>query len=125
MSEDEMEIHSHSGNDSDFELKAEEGDHGVDPGAQSNSMASAPASTGCPLELLAQYARGPNDPKSPLKQFASKIQGTSSTGGGTRKWQCNICGLTWFGSITRVNAHFLFWRVKGVDPCKLWKNLKV
>ncbi|XP_059072621.1 uncharacterized protein LOC131873636 [Cryptomeria japonica] len=126
-SQDNMEIHSHSENDSEYEPENEGGDHGADPGAQSSSMASAAASTGCPSELLAPYARGHFDPKSPLKQFASQIsvQGTAShSSGGTRKWKCNICDREWFGSISRVNAHFLFWRGKGVKHCKFLEEPK-
>ena len=31
------------------------------------------ATTDCPSEILAEFAKGPFDPKSPLKQFATRI----------------------------------------------------
>ena len=35
-----------------------------------------------------------------------------------------FCKIEWFGSITRVNAHFLFWIGKGVGPCKFLTETK-
>lgn len=80
-------------------------------------MASAATSIECPYKLLAEYAKDLFDTKSPLKQFASKILGTSGTSDDMKKWKCNICSVEWFDSITRVNAHFLFIQGKGVEPC--------
>jgi hypothetical protein len=147
-SDDEMEFHSDSGSESEYEPEddddtVERGDHETDigvpvgpnqQGAQTSSTSmgtgfilSGTPSTDCPSPALAHWARGKFDPKSPLKQFATRIT-SGQVSGGTRKWRCNICGEEWYGSITRVNAHFLFWTGKGVLPCKFLaesKNLKI
>lgn len=67
---------------------------------------------------------GPYDPKSPLKQFVTRITAPMPTGGGTRKWKCNICGTKWCGSINILNAHFLLLLGKGVGPCEFLKEAK-
>ncbi len=110
-SDDEMEFHSDSGSESKYEPEPEvgaeddddtieRGDHESDiaipvgPNQQraqtsSTSMGTSfilfgTPSTDCPSPALAQWARGKFDPKSPLKQFATRITSKQGTGG-TRK----------------------------------------
>ena len=125
QSVEDMEINEPSASD----YEPEESDHGADVGGQSEPEVEPPyvapgvPSIDCPSEILTKYARGPYDPKSPLKQFATKVTCPTPSGGGTRKWKCNICGAEWFGSITRVNSH-LFWTGYGVNPCIFLSNPK-
>jgi hypothetical protein len=77
----------------------------------------------CPSNILAEYAKCPFDPKSPFKQFATKLPSSSGTSSsGTRRWKCHFCDEEWFGSITRVNAHLLFIKGKGVEICGFLAN---
>lgn len=79
----------------------------------------------CPFEILKKWAKGPCDPKSPLKQFVSNVPTQLGTTGCTRKWKCNLCNLESFGNITRTNSHFLLVQGKGIGVCqKVNKNLK-
>ena len=77
-----------------------------------------------PLHTFDRGDRGKYDSKSPLRQFVTRIDCLTQAGGGTRKWKCNICGTKWFGGITSVNAHFLFWTRKGVRACQFLRCSK-
>ena len=50
-----------------------------------NNWSPGPPTTDCPSTLLAKWARGSYDSKSPLRQFATRITTWTSSGGGTRK----------------------------------------
>lgn len=110
---------------SDLIMSLRGSDHGANVDGQFEEeppyVAPGVPSIDCPSKILAKYARGPYDPKSPLKQFAVKITRPTPSGGGTRKWKCNICDVEWFGNITSVNAHF-FWTGYGVSPCIFFAN---
>ena len=128
QSAEDMEINEPSASNYEPELEADGSDNGADVGGQSEPAEEPPyvapgvPSTDCPSEILRKYVRGPYDPKSPLKQFATKIRRPTPSGGGTRKWKCNISGAEWFGNITRVNSHVLFWSGYGVNPCMFLSN---
>ena len=69
QSAEDMEINEPSASD----YEPEESDHGADVGGQSEPEVEPPyvapgvPSIDCPSEILTKYARGPYDPKSPLK----------------------------------------------------------
>lgn len=83
------DIEINEGSASDYEPEPEGSDHGANVDGQSEEeppyVAQGVASIDCPSEILAQYVRGPYDPKSPLKQFAVKITRRTPTSGGTCK----------------------------------------
>ena len=94
--------------------ESEEGAQNVVATATGSSAGSA---TNCPSQMLSKFAIGPFDKKKPLQQFAQIIDNPKS-GGGSKVWKCNICALTWHGSITRTNAHLLHLTGRGVGTCK-------
>ena len=77
------------GSASDYELELEGSDHGADLVAQFEEeppcVAPGVPSIDCPSQILIEFARGPYDPNSSLKQFSMKITHSTSIGGGTRK----------------------------------------
>ncbi|KAH9292010.1 hypothetical protein KI387_042802, partial [Taxus chinensis] len=82
----------------------------------SSSIGSATGHFSCPSKLLEPFAKGPFEKRSPLSQFAMKQVRLGATRG-TRTWKCHFCQVEFQGSITRVNAHLLHIRGKGVGPC--------
>lgn len=88
-SDDEMDLEAHSHSDSsqeDYNLEVGHDEENEETYSNStDNWPPGPPATNCPSNLLAKWAWGTYDPKSPLKQFA-----------------------------TRITAHFLFWTGKGV-----------
>ena len=111
-------------NQEDYKLEIEHEENEETDSEPIDNWPPDPLATDCPSTILAKWARGSYDPKSPLRQFATRITTQTASGGGTRKWKRNICGTKWFGSITRVNVHFLFWTGKGVGACKFLMESK-
>ena len=71
-----------------------------------------------PPRSLSEYAKGTYDPQKPLLLYATKQpKRATNTGGGSRDWNCNICGHSWVGSYSRVRQHLLGIPGKGVNVC--------
>lgn len=77
----ESEIESNYAPEADKKVEAERGDHETQT---TSSKMSANANMNCPSTILANFAKGPFDPKSPLKQFATKLQSRHGASGGTK-----------------------------------------
>lgn len=110
MSEDEVEVQSQSETKSDYALEADvnvEVERGDRETQTTSSMTSATTNMNFPSTIVEDFAKGPFDPKSPLKQFATKLQSRLGTSRGTKLWKCHFCGLEFQGSVTKINAHLL------------------
>ncbi|XP_056692174.1 uncharacterized protein [Spinacia oleracea] len=57
------------------------------------------------------------DESSPLLKYATKVEKTGK-GGGSTQVLCLVCGSTYQGTYTRVKAHLLEIKGKGVGPCQ-------
>ena len=83
-------------------------DVGSHPGSSSGSVnPSSSSATNVEIEK--------KDDKAPLWIYVKKIE--KLAGGGSYRWQCNICKLYYNGSYTRVRKHLLKEGGVGVAVC--------